>query len=696
MSERDGDARRKRRARQAAKDVPVPACANKRRRKRLESDDAAWLRHYFAQTFWYDFTGQQREMIDAIRRAILFGGDQSIAASRGEGKTKLFEAMLTKYVLQGAISFAVLLAATGSKAEDSLESIKRELETNDRLLADYPEVCAPVRALENTPNRAHYQTVSGKRHDNRKPFKQHPSKFKWCGQEVFLPNVPGSPSAGAIIATRGLDSEVRGLNKRGKRPDVVCIDDPDTEETVNSEEQANKLEARIDRAVGGLGGQQKAVARVMLTTLQNRKCVSYRFTDRKQKPTWKGKRFRFLVSRPERQDLWEEYMVRRRADFEADPPDEFARSAHAFYLANREAMELGAEVANPNRFDGRTLDDGTQLEVSALERYFNEVVRLGQEAVSCEYDNDPPEETGPVESGITAGRIQKQLSGYPRKVVPPGCTVLTQGIDVRKVALHWVVRAWRPDCTGFTIDYGVQDVHGTTVGSDEGVDMAIVKAIRARWDTLTNEPYQTLDGQVMPIEMTLIDAGWKTEAVYHACRELGLGVMPAMGFGKSAGCVQANFSPVARSSYDRKAGDGWFLSRRPGNVWLACLDTDRWKAWEHDRWMTPPNKPGTMMLFGESSSGSRLSFDERSHTAYAHHIVSEVEIEEVVKGVLKRKWKPKSDNNHWLDASYMADVAAAMKGIRLLRSTTPQQDPQSRPSLADLKKHGPERKTIAD
>jgi phage terminase large subunit GpA-like protein len=273
---------------------------------------------------------------------------------------------------------------------------------------------------------------------------------------------------------------------------------------------------------------------------------------------------------------------------------------------------------------------------------------------------------------------------------------LTQGIDVRKVALHWVVRAWRPDCTGFTIDYGVQDVHGTTVGSDEGVDMAIVKAIRARWDTITNEPYQSLDGQAMPIEMTMVDAGWKTEAVYHACRELGLGVMPSMGFGKSAGCVQANFSPVARSSYDRKAGDGWFLSRRPGNVWLACLDTDRWKAWEHDRWMTPPNKPGTMMLFGESSSGGRLSFDERSHTAYAHHIVSEVEIEEVVKGVLKRKWKPKSDNNHWLDASYMADVAAAMKGIRLLRSTTPQQDPQSRPSLADLKKHGPERKTIAD
>jgi hypothetical protein len=48
--------------------------------------------------------------------------------------------------------------------------------------------------------------------------------------------------------------------------------------------------------------------------------------------------------------------------------------------------------------------------------------------------------------------------------------------------------------------------------------------------------------------------------------------------------------------------------------------------------------------------------------------VAEVEIEEVHKGVLRRRWHSKSDKNHWLDASYMADVAASIKGIRLLRA----------------------------
>ena len=34
-----------------------------------------------------------------------------------------------------------------------------------------------------------------------------------------------------------------------------------------------------------------------------------------------------------------------------------------------------------------------------------------------------------------------------------------------------------------------------------------------------------------------------------------------------------------------------------------------------------------------------------------------------------RKWKVKSDTNHYLDASYMSNVAANMCGINLLRKS---------------------------
>ena len=677
LSEREKDALRKREGRAQGKTVEIPPCANRRRRNRLEKDDAAWLRYYFHEIFWYPFTAQQLAMIATIGKKIRESGDKAIAASRGEGKSTLAECLGLKYTLQGVIAFLLLLHSTGSKAEDSLDEIKQAIETNPRLAADYPEVCTPVAALEQTPNRAHYQLVSGKQHDNaKKIFTAASSKFSWCGQQVVFPKVPGSPSAGAIVATRGLDAEVRGIKKMGKRPDLIIIDDPDTEQTVNSEEQAAKLEKRIDRGLAFAGGQQKAVARVMLTTIQRRNCPSAKYTDPAQKPSWQGQRFRFLVHKPDRMDLWDEYVSMRVEDQIAS--DEHARRAHQLYLDNRAAMDAGAVVANPNRFNPEKLPDGSQVEASALQRYYNEVARVGQDAVSTEYDNDPPEESGPQESGLTAHRVQRQVSGYPRKIVPPGCTLITQGIDCGKVILHWVVRAWKVDeanclIIGYTIDYGIQDVYGTTIGSDEGIDEAILRALIARREAMVLANYETEAGEIKDVDLTLVDAGYRTEAVYDACRQLGLAWKPYMGFGKSNGCVKTSFSPVLKPTADKKPGDRWFLSRQPRGTWLVCGDADFWKSWEHDRWLTDPHKNGSLVLFGTAGDGKRLSDDQKRHLAYSKHITAEIEVEELVKGVLKRHFKNKSDSNHYLDASYMSDVAASMKGIRLVKGRQPTQ-----------------------
>ena len=276
-----------RQRRDSARIVVVPECRDRALRVALEADDFRWLRHFFPELFWYEWQPQQREMIEAIRRAITEADDQAIAASRGEGKTKIAERLLLKYSLQGKIKLSVLFAATGSHAEDSLRSIMAEVEESDHLNALYPEVCTPVRALENTPNRAHYQKCNGFRHDTGEPYEAAVSRFSWCGKEIILPRLPGSPASGAIIATRGLDAAVRGLNKLNRRVDVAIIDDPDTEESARSVDQAKKLMTRIDRAIGGLGGQQKGVGRVVFSRLQSRIAVSYQLTDSVAKPSMK-------------------------------------------------------------------------------------------------------------------------------------------------------------------------------------------------------------------------------------------------------------------------------------------------------------------------------------------------------------------------------------------------------------------------
>lgn len=631
-----------------------------------------WLRWYFGPNcglpdpFWYEFTGQQLEMISAIGHAVQFRGDTARAASRGEGKTSIFERLLTKYTAQGILNFSVLFAATGTLAESSLDSIKLGFEENVLLAADYPEICTPVAALRNSPNRAHFQLCSGLRHDNGKPYEMAPAKFQWSGQEIILPNLPGSPSARAIIATRGLDSAVRGIKRKGRRVQLAGIDDPDTEETARSEDQASKLEERIDRGIAGLGSQKRPVARVMLTTIQSSISASAKFTDPALKPTWRGKRFSFLIKPPEATHLWEEYVQLYKEDnlqtARGERDDPHCRRAHQFYVEHFDQMNEGAQVANVNRFNEDILPDGSQTELTALQHYYNFVARTSPEAASTELDNNPIEVEKVAESGLAPKRIQKKCNGYKRRVMPPDCYKITRGIDCRKVALHWVVRAWKRDGTPFTIDYGIHDVHGTVYGSDEGLDIALKRAIL---DYL--ESSAELYGQ--PIDRTMIDAGWRTQAVYSACQEAGPGVTPIMGFGKSAGCVKQVFTPMRKRTKTIRPGDGWYMSKTDRGLWLCCADADRWKAWEHDRWLTSEGKVGCMTIFGAPHERyDRLSPDEKGHHSYAHHICNEGEVDEPYKGGMRKVFRAKSDNTHWLDASYYSDIGAGLEGVELFGS----------------------------
>src|SRR5436190_1067041 len=78
VGERQSNQERKRKQRQASKEVVIPPCEDRDRRELLESDVFEWLEFYFADIFTYAFTPQQREMILAIQNALKNGDDQAI------------------------------------------------------------------------------------------------------------------------------------------------------------------------------------------------------------------------------------------------------------------------------------------------------------------------------------------------------------------------------------------------------------------------------------------------------------------------------------------------------------------------------------------------------------------------------------------------------------------------------------------
>ena len=672
---------RGRTARAISSDLEIPDPLNQQRRDRCEADDEEWLRTYCADVFYNPFTKHQQRIIADCSDSLQWGMAKCKAAPRGDGKSSIVKYLALKYALTRQVKFPLIIAATSSKAKSTLSSIKRRLASRNEtdLLHDYPLECYVARYVHAWPSRCRGTTGNGLR-------KIH---VEWGSDQIIIPTWEDEEPLGPILVALGITSDdLQGCNVYDIRPDFVMLDDLDSRDSLAAENGviAWKIEEAIDKTVSGLGGQSRKLGQFFLCTITSRKSAAYKYSDPTQKPAYSGERIAAIQTWPTRADHWETYMEIRQAGQQPDGEtgklkDPWGRKAQAYYAENLDEMNAGAVLANPYNFRAELLPDGTQIELSALQRCYDFISDHGMPAFLTEYQNDPPEDTGPVESGITPNRIQRQTNGYDRRVVPPGCTIVTQGIDIRKIALHWTVRAWRPcpdggPWTGHTIDYGITEVVKTKDGKDADVDRNIIRALHDRADWINDSPYIDNAGEIFSVSYSLVDSGWRTEVVYRFCDEAAGGYYPAIGHGRSAGCARVNFSSPTQHSPTKLIGWRYFYAMRPnGSGWLVHMDADHWKAWEHDRWMGDPEKTGGLLMWGVGSNGGdRMSTDEKAHHSYARHICAENEVEEPGKdGVMKRYWKSKSDNNHWLDASYRCNVAAAIAGVRLFGMPMPEQ-----------------------
>jgi phage terminase large subunit GpA-like protein len=375
------------------------------------------------------------------------------------------------------------------------------------------------------------------------------------------------------LAYFGLDAAIRGLIINGMRPDFVLIDDPETRESAASPHQIAVRSQSIDRDIAGLAGPTKRIARVMLCTIQNRYCLAYQYTDSKQKSSWSGKRFKMLETFPDNTAMWEEYIVRRQ---EAQRNgDKEGREATQYYLDNRKQMDAGANVSNPARLDATKMQDGWQIEVSALQHCYNIICDYGMESFLSECQNDPSEETGPETMGITAARVASRMSGLEQGEWHPHHNLVTVGIDLGKYLCHWVMIGWQDNCIGNVVDYGILEVNGVGTQTDsQASEIALFNSL-VRWRSDMLEVGK-------PLDMVLIDSGDFTKTAYQFIREVG-----GAPFMVSKGISSSNFY-VGKRSKDRIPGENWYASlQKQENIWLYLLDTDYWKQFVHERFMTP-------------------------------------------------------------------------------------------------------------
>ena len=678
------DAYRERKAREsreqslAGREIgPLPEVADPERKRACARDFRAFCERYFPATFHLAWSDDHLKVIAKIERAVLEGGLFAMAMPRGSGKTSLCETACLWALLYGHREFVTLVGADEAHAEQMLDAIKAELENSDDLLGDFPEVCAPIRALEGIHQRAAGQLHEGKQ-----------THIGWTAREIVLPSIEGSAASGSLIRVAGITGRIRGMkHKRADgssvRPSLVLIDDPQTDESARSPSQCANRERVLAGAILGLAGPGQKIAGLMTVTVVRPDDLADRLLDGDKHPAWQGERTKMVYSFPTNEKLWDEY-ARLRAD--GLRHDRGIREATAFYKRHRTAMDEGASVAWESRFN--------HDELSAIQHAMN--LRLQDEhAFFAEYQNEPLPEEKAEDDLLSAEQIAAKVSGHARGEVPIGCTRLTMFVDVQGKALFWLVAAWEDDFTGYVVDYGTEPdqkqayftlreikrtlAHAAPRAGQEG---AIYAGLERLAEGRLAREWRRDDGAMVRIDRCLIDANWgaSTDVVYQFCRQSSHAGALMPSHGRYVGASSVSFSDYKRKRGER-IGLNWRVPVITGKraVRHVLFDTNYWKSFVHARLAVPMGDPGALSLFGHKPEHHRL---------IAEHLTSEYRVKTEGRGRTVDEWKLRAGglDNHWLDCLVGAAVAASMEGAVLFGTDAKAPTARPRVRLSDIRR----------
>jgi len=638
----------------------LPAVQDAERKTECERNFRIFCEKYLPQTFNLRWSPDHLKVIAKIETAVLDGGLFAMAMPRGSGKTSLCETACLWAMLYGHREFVALVGSDEEHAASMLDSIKAEFDNNDLLLADFPEACFPIRRLEGIHQRAAGQLHQGKQ-----------THIGWTAREIVLPTIAGSRASGAIIRVAGITGRIRGMKYKrpdggAVRPSLVLIDDPQTDESARSLSQCDARERILSGAILGLAGPGKKIAGLMTLTVVRPDDLADRLLDRDKHPQWQGERTKMVYSFPTNEAMWSRYAELRASGLRADAG---IVAATAFYRENQMAMDHGALIAWPERFNH---DEASAIQHAMNLRY------QGETAFWAEYQNAPlPEGELAEEDLLTSDQIAAKTNGHARREVPMGCTRLTMFVDVQGKALFWMVAAWEDDFTGYLIDYGTEPDQRVAAGAyfslrdlrytladaspRAGLEGAVYAGLERLIEATVGREWRRDDGAMVRIDRCLIDANWgaSTDVVYQFCRQSKYAGIVMPSHGRYVGASSIPFSEYRRKRGDR-VGLNWRVPTITGRraVRHVVFDTNYWKSFVHARLAVPMGDPGSVSLFGRTPATHRLLAD---------HLLAEYRVRTEGRGRTVDEWKTRVDglDNHWFDCAVGAGVAASMEGALL-------------------------------
>lgn len=647
---------------QSGRDIgDLPPVADPARKEACKYNFKLFCETYFPHIFNLGWSDDHLKVIQRIENSVLQGGLFALAMPRGSGKSSLCEAGGEWAIMYGHREFVTLIGATEGAALEMMESIKTEIESNEMLAADFPEVCYPIAQLEGIANRCAGQLYHGVR-----------TKIVWTANEIVLPTIAESPASGMVIRVAGLTGRIRGMkfkrsDGRSVRPSLVIVDDPQTSESANSIEQTRKRLRILSSDVLGLAGPGQKISGLMPCTIIRVGDMADQALDRGKHPEWNGERMKMMYSPPSNTKLWEEYSEIRAESLREDGN---ILRATEFYKAHQAEMDEGAVIAWESRYN--------HDEASAIQHAMN--LKLTDElSFQAEYQNDPLPEDTAEETLLTVDEICTKLNGLKKAVVPLECVRLTMFVDIQKTLLYWMVCAWADNFTGAVIDYGAWPDQGrnrfTLADANPtiqhkfpkaGLEGQIYNSLDALFQEKMSQVYVREDGAEMRIERALIDANWgqSTDIVYQYCRQSPFSGIVMPGHGRYIGASSRSMTEYKKKRGER-LGFNWFMPAIAGKraIRHVVFDTNFWKSFVHSRLSVLQGDAGCLSLFGKNPL---------YHQLLAEHLTAEYKVKTEGLGRTVDEWKirPQHGDNHWLDCLAGCAVCASMQGSALSEQFT--------------------------
>ena len=141
--------------------APIPKVANRRRRNRCKKSLRLFAETYFPERFTLKWSPDHLDFISHLEDRITEGGYKAQAMPRGSGKSSLVITAAEWAALYGFRQYLFLIAVSDSKAKVLIDVIKTDLFANEKLAADFPEACYPIKKLEQKSIKAKSQTLNG-------------------------------------------------------------------------------------------------------------------------------------------------------------------------------------------------------------------------------------------------------------------------------------------------------------------------------------------------------------------------------------------------------------------------------------------------------------------------------------------------------------------------------------------------------